>query len=146
MPLNPKVEQFLADNPQGVLSTFRRNGQAQLSIVTVYPRRGAVGISITETRIKFKNLLRDARCSLLVSTADWWGGFIVFEGRAELIHSGNTDAEELRLARREIYSATTHRRSDDWDEYDRLVDIDKRVAMVLRPDHVYGTARALRDE
>ena len=39
-------------------------------------------------------------------------------------------------------SATTRRRSADWDEYDRIAEADKRVAMILRPDHVYGTALA----
>ena len=101
-PLPPQIEQFLHDNPQGVLTSFRRNGMPQLSIVTVYPRDGGVGVSITETRAKFKNLLRDPRCSVLVSHADWWSGFLVFEGRAELLHSGNADPEELRLARRHI--------------------------------------------
>ncbi len=138
--LTPQIEQFIHDNPQGVLTSFRRNGMPQLSIVTVYPRDGGVGISITENRIKFKNLLRDPRCSLLISHADWWSGFLVFEGKAELTHSGNTDLEELRMARRHIFSATTKRRSGDWDEYDRIADEDKRVAMVLRPDHVYGPA------
>ncbi|HZP37693.1 MAG TPA: hypothetical protein VFE48_14505 [Methylomirabilota bacterium] len=41
----------------------------QLSIVTVYPRDG------------------DPRGALLVSHADWWSGFLVFEGTAELTHS-----------------------------------------------------------
>ena len=109
--LVPQIEQFLHDNPQGVLTSFRRNGMPQLSIVTVYPRDGGVGISITETRMKFKNLLRDPRCSVLVSHVDWWSGYLVFEGRAELIHSGNADPERLRLARRHIFSATTRRRS-----------------------------------
>ena len=94
------------------------------------------------SRMKFKNLLRDPRCSLLISHADWWSGFLVFEGRAELIHSGNTEPAALRQARRHIGSATTRRRSADWDEYDRIANEDKRVAMVLRPDHVYGTALA----
>jgi hypothetical protein len=53
-----------------------------------------------------------------------------------------TDAETLRDARRHIFSATTRRRSADWDEYDRITEADKRVAMVLRSDHVYGTALA----
>jgi PPOX class probable F420-dependent enzyme len=141
-PLAPQIEQFIHDNPQGVLTSFRRNGMPQLSIVTVYPRDGGVGISITENRMKFKNLLRDPRCSLLVSHADWWTGFLVFEGKAELTHSGNTDPEALRAARRHIYSATTRRRSRDWAEYDRITEADKRVAMVLRPDHVYGSALA----
>ena len=140
MPLDPNVQQFVADNPQGVLTTYRRNGKAQMSIVTVRPHRGAIGISITENRIKFKNLIRNGDCSLLVSAADWWSGFFVFDGTAELIWSGNTEPEELRLARREIYSAMTRKRTDDWDEYDRLVDDDKRVAMILNPAHIYGTA------
>ncbi|MCH8222629.1 MAG: TIGR03618 family F420-dependent PPOX class oxidoreductase [Chloroflexi bacterium] len=140
MPLDPNIQQFVADNPQGVLTTYRRNGKAQMSIVTVRPHRDAIGISITETRAKFHNLARNPACSLLISTVDWWSGFIVVDGNAELIHSGNTESETLRLARREIYSATTRRRSTDWDEYDKLVDDDKRVAVILRPDHVYGTA------
>ena len=138
----PQIEQFIHDNPQGVLTSFRRNGMPQLSIVTVYPRDGGVGISITETRMKFKNLLRDPRCSVLISHADWWSGFLVFEGTAELVHSGNADRETLRLARRHIFSATTRRRSADWDEYDRIANDDKRVAMLVRPTHVYGTALA----
>ena len=138
----PQIEQFIHDNPQGVLTSFRRNGMPQLSIVTVYPRAGGVGISITENRMKFKNLLRDPRCSVLISHVDWWSGFLVFEGTAELVHSGNADPETLRLARRRIFSATTRRRSADWDEYDRITNEDKRVAMVLRPDHVYGSALA----
>jgi len=116
--LAPQIEQFIHDNPQGVMTSFRRNGMPQLSIVTVYPRDGGVGVSITENRAKFKNLLRDPRCSLLISHADWWSGFLVFEGKVELSHSGNTDPEKLRMARRYIFSVTTRRRSADWDESD----------------------------
>jgi len=106
-PLPPQIEQFIHDNPQGVLTSFRRNGMPQLSIVTVYPRDGGVGISITETRMKFKNLVRDPRCSVLISHADWWSGFLVFEGKAELTHSGNTDPEALRAARPSSTSANS---------------------------------------
>jgi hypothetical protein len=67
---------------------------------------------------------------------------LVFEGQAELTHSGTTDPETLRRARRYIFSATTRRRSADWDEYDGIVEADQRVAMVLGPDQVYGTAVA----
>ena len=48
----------------------------------------------------------------------------------------------LRLARRHIFSATTRRRSADWEEYDRIAETDKRVAMILRPEHIYGSALA----
>ncbi len=140
--MTPQIEQFVHDNPQGVLTSFRKNGMPQMSIVTVYPRDGGVGISITETRIKFKNLQRDPRCSVLISHVDWWSGFLVFEGTAELIHSGNADPDTLRQARRHIFSATTRRRSPDWETYDRITEADKRVAMIVRPTHIYGSALA----
>jgi hypothetical protein len=92
--------------------------------------------------MKFKNLLRDPRCCVLISHADSWSGFLVVEGKAELTHSGNTDAETLRKARRHICSTLTQRRSKDWDEYDRIAEADKRLAMIARADHVYGTTLA----
>ena len=143
MRFDPQIEQFIHDNPQGVMTTFRQNGMPQLSIVTVYPRDGGGGISITETRTKFKNLLRDPRSSILISHEDWWSGFLVFEGNMEMQHSGNTDPEELRKACQNIFSATTRRRSANWNDYDKKVDDDKRVAMILRPNHIYGSALPL---
>jgi len=136
---DPKITQFIYDNPQGVLTTYRRNGRAQMSIVTVRPHLEGVAVSITESRIKFKNLRRDPTCSILISATDWWSGFIVVDGTADMTWSGNSEPESLRMARREIYSATTRRRATDWDEYDRLVDEDKRVALIIRPEHMYGT-------
>jgi hypothetical protein len=63
-----------------------------------------------------------------------------------MVHSGNTDPETLRRARRHIFSATTRRRSADWEQYDRITAADKRVALVVRPDHIYGSALArMRD-
>jgi hypothetical protein len=50
--------------------------------------------------------------------------------------------QRLRIVPGHIFSATTRRRSAEWDEYDRIAEADTRVAMILRPDHVYGTALA----
>jgi hypothetical protein len=130
--LLPQIEQFIHDNPQGVLTSFRRNGMPQLSIVTVYPRDGGVGISITETRMKFKNLLRDPRCSVLISHADWWSGF-GFEGRRSLTTRQHRPRDTPHGAPTHL-SATTRRRSADWDEYDRIANEDKRrAAAAARP-------------
>ncbi len=139
MILDPKVTQFIADSPQGVLTTYRRNGKAQMSIVTVRPHERGIAVSFAEDRIKFKNLLRNQDCSILISTEDWWSGFIVIDGTAEITWSGNTAPEALRLARRDVYSATTRRRVDDWDAYDERVEADKRVALIISPAHMYGT-------
>lgn len=68
-----------------------------MSIVTVGPHRGVIGVSITEGRAKFNNLAHNPECSILVSAADWWSGFIVFDGTAELLNAGSVGASALRF-------------------------------------------------
>ena len=52
----------------------------------------------------------------------------------------NTDAEELRLALRDVYRAASDEEHSDWDEYDRAMVDDRRAAVVVVPEHIYGTA------
>ncbi|MFW6174195.1 MAG: PPOX class F420-dependent oxidoreductase [Chloroflexota bacterium] len=140
MSLDPQVEQFVRDNNKGVLATFRINGMPQLSIVVCGLLRDGVGISTTEDRAKLKNLKRDPRCSLLVSKDEWWG-YVVMEGRAEVLSAEDgTDPEELRLALRDVYRAASGQEHPDWDEYDEAMRQERRAVVIVRPDRVYGTA------
>jgi hypothetical protein len=47
------------------------------------------------------------------------------------------DAERLRVLLREIFEAAggTH---EDWDEYDRVMAAERRVAVLIAPERVYG--------
>ena len=141
-PLPPQIEQFLHDNPQGVLTSFRRNGMPQLSIVTVYPRDGGVGISITETRAKFKNLLRDPRCSVLGLARRLVVGLLVFEGRAELLHSGNADPRSCASLGGTFSAPPPAGARGLGSVHDRIAAADQRVAVAVRPEHIYGSALA----
>ena len=105
--LDDKVREFASANHQAVLTTFRKNGAAQMSIVTVGPYGEGVGFTTTEDRAKFHNLVRDSRCSLLVSKSDWWG-YVVLEGRAKVLRRGESDDDELRDALRGIYLSLIH--------------------------------------
>lgn len=138
MELTAQQTDFLSNNHNAVFSTFRRNGAAQLSIVTAGPYDGAVAFTTTANRVKHRNLTRDPRCSLLVSHDDW-RPFLVLEGNAEVLSQDNTDAEALRVAFRDVFRAAAGKEHPDWDEYDRVMVEDKRVIVVLRPEHVYGT-------
>lgn len=100
--LSDSVKQFAAENHQGVLTCFRKNGMPQMSIVTCGPYRDGVGFSTTASRAKLLNLQRDARCSLMISKQDWWG-YVVLEGKATILSPDNTPADELRDALREVY-------------------------------------------
>ena len=137
--LTEKVREFAAQNHQAVLTTFRRSGAAQMSILTVGPYRDGVAFTTTAALAKLGNLRRDPRCSLLISHESWWG-FVVLEGRAQVLSADNTDAEELRLALRDVYRAASGKEHPDWDEYDQAMRDDRRAAVIVVPEHVYGTA------
>ena len=93
--LPDNVREFCANNHQGVLTCFRRNGASQMSIVTVGSYADGVAFTVTETRAKLHNLRRNPNCTLLVSAAEW-RPFVVLEGQARILSANNTDADELR--------------------------------------------------
>ena len=136
--LPENVTQFVSENHQAVLTTFRGNGAAQMSIVTVGAYGDGVGFTTTEDRAKLRNLIRDSRCSLLISKSDWWG-YVVLEGNARLLRRGESDETELRDALRGIYRAASGQEHPDWDEYDQAMIDDERAAVIVAPEHIYGT-------
>lgn len=133
------VKEFATENHQGVLTCFRRNGMPQMSIVTCGAYRDGVAFSTTADRAKLLNLQRDSRCSLMISKQDWWG-YVVLEGRATILSQENTAADELRDALRDVYRAATNQDHPNWEEYDQAMVADRRAAVIVVPDHIYGTA------
>ena len=139
MDLSPKVLKFLKENTFAVLSAFRKNGAAQLSVVNTGPFRDGVAFTTTSGRAKLNNLRQNPHCSLLVSRADW-RGYVVLEGTAVILDTDNTETDELRDAFREVYRVASHSEHPDWPEYDQAMRADKRAIVIVAPDHVYGTA------
>ena len=80
-----KLLAVIAGNRLGVLATIKRDGRPQLSNVTYHfePRELVIEVSITEPRAKTRNLRRDPRASMLVSSDDGWS-YAVAEGNAVL--------------------------------------------------------------
>lgn len=129
-----------------VVSTSRRNGSIQSSVVNAgvldHPMtsRPVVAFVAAASARRLANL-RERPHATVVIRAGWsWAGV---EGPAEL--AGPDDPlegigdERLRLLLREIFTAAggTH---DDWDEYDRVMANDRRVAVLVRPDRTYGVS------
>ena len=136
--LPENVRAFASENHQAVLTTFRKDGGAQMSIVAAGPYRDGVAFTTTADRAKLANLRRNPRCSLMVSQRDWWG-YVVLEGRAELISPGVSDPEELRLSLREVYTAASGQEHPDWDEYDQAMRDEVRSVVIVVPERIYGT-------
>ena len=136
--LSEKVRAFVSQNHQGVLTAFRRNGAAQMSIVSCGPYRDGVAFTTTGDRAKLRNLQRDPRCSLLVARPDWWG-YVVLEGQAVILSPENTEVEELRLALRDVYRVAGGGEHPDWEEYDQAMRDQHRSVVIVVPEHIYGT-------
>jgi PPOX class probable F420-dependent enzyme len=109
-----------------------------MSIVTTGAYQDGVAFTTTEDRAKLGNLRRNPRCSLLVSHPDW-RPFVVLEGTARILSPGHTAPDELRLALRDVYRAAAGEEHSNWEEYDQAMAQDRRSAIIVVPDHVYGT-------
>ena len=139
-----KLLAVISGHSLGVLATIKRDGRPQLSNVSYYFDQPAVAIevSITEPRAKTRNLRRDPRASILVTSDDGWS-YAVVEGTAELSAPAadphDDTVEGLIALYRNI--AGEH---PDWDDYRRAMVTDRRVVMRLPISHLYGMPPGLR--
>jgi PPOX class probable F420-dependent enzyme len=134
------LTRLLADTHHGILVTLGPNGRPQLSNVshTYAPETRLVRVSVTDTRIKVRNVRRDPRASFHVTSRDFWR-WAVGDGIAELTpvatDPGDATVEELI----EIYRAIAGEHPD-WDDFRRAMVADRRLVLRLRVDRIYGTA------
>jgi PPOX class probable F420-dependent enzyme len=113
---------FLADNHNAVLSTFRRDGRPQLSVVgATVDEQGRVIISTRQTAIKTKNLRRDPRVSVIVMSPGFYGAWAQVEGTAEIVEQ--PEALDLLVD----YYRRMAGEHDDWDEYRAAMVSEQRV-------------------
>jgi PPOX class probable F420-dependent enzyme len=137
----PALLDLITTQNRGVLVTIKSDGRPQLSNVNyAFDREaGTIRISITADRAKYKNLLRDPRASLHVTTADGWS-YAVAEAYAEFsdVASDPHDAavEELIQLFRDVQGE-----HPDWDDYRRAMVADRRVLLRLPVTRVYGIAQ-----
>ena len=132
------------DNALSVLSTLRREGSIQSTVVNAgvmaHPNTGdpVVALVAIGGARKLQHLRADPRATL-VARAGWQ--WVTVEGTAEIIGPDDpdpgTDAEALRLLLRAIFEAAggTH---DDWDTYDRVMREERRTAVLISPTRVYS--------
>ena len=139
-----KLLAVISGNSLGVLATIKRDGRPQLSNVSYHfdPRRLVLQVSVTEPRAKTRNLRRDPRASLLVSSDDGWS-YAVAEGTAELTAPAAAPGDDTVEALVELYRniAGEH---PDWDDYRRAMVADRRVALTLPITHLYGMPPGMR--
>lgn len=142
MPINSALLAFTSDHRLGALTTLKRDGRPQLSMITYAVDTSSpvpvVGISVTDDRAKVANLRRDPRASLLVTSKDGWS-YAVLEGDVELSPVARTEDDATVAELVQLYGAVTGEHPD-WEDYRRAMVRDKRLVARLRVGHTYGTA------
>ena len=126
-----------------VLSTTRADGSVQSSVVNAgvlrHPVSGVdvVGLVAAGGTRKLANLRADPRATIVVRAGWQWA---TVEGTADVLRPDDPapgiDAEALRALLRDVFRAAggTH---DDWDEYDRVMDADRRATVLITPTRTY---------
>jgi PPOX class probable F420-dependent enzyme len=127
-----------------VMTVIGADGRMRPSVVNVgvldHPLTGerVVGAVIHGAAHKLVNLRVRPRVSVVLRASWQWAAV---EGTAQIIGPDDPVAdigpERLRLLLREIFIAAggTH---DDFDEYDRVMAADRRAAVLITPERVFG--------
>ena len=128
---------FLHEHSHGVLMTIKRDGRPQASNISYAYDHGIARISVTDSRAKTKNLRRDSRASLYVTSKDFWR-FVVAEGTAELGRVTTTPGDAAGQELLEVYNAISPVAHPDPDEFFAAMVADQRLVIRLNVQRVYG--------
>lgn len=124
-----------------VVATTRPDGSVHASVVNAgplaHPRTGAdaIALVVRGSSAKLRHVRRTGRLSVTFRRGWAWIGC---EGPAEIVDDdGSAGAEGLAALLRAVFVAAggTH---DDWDEYDRVMADEGRVAIVVTPERILG--------
>jgi PPOX class probable F420-dependent enzyme len=133
-----------ADHGLVVMTVLGPDGRMRPSVVNAgvidHPLTGdrVVAVVIHGRARKLVHLRARPRASVVLRAGWQWAAV---EGPAEIIGpddpADGIGAERLRLLLREIFSAAGGAH-DDFDEYDRVMAAERRAAVLITPERVFG--------
>jgi PPOX class probable F420-dependent enzyme len=128
---------FARDRKQGTLVTIGAKGRPQISNILFVPGPDdTLLISITDDRVKTRNLRRDPRASLYVQGESFWT-WVVIEASAALSDVATDPHDATADALVEYYRLGSGEHAD-WEEYRTAMVSDKRLVLTLHPERAYG--------
>jgi PPOX class probable F420-dependent enzyme len=118
-----------------VMATLHLDGRPQLSLVRPWFHDGIAEVTLTDARVKTRNLRADPRTALLATGADGQR-FVVAEGRANLSTVTSTPGDETGVALAQLYTALAGEHPD-WDDFHEAMVRDRRLIATIEIDHTY---------
>ena len=136
MPTNQEALDFVAPSSRSVMTTHRKDGGLQMSVVTAVPRPdGKVFVWTRPRTAKYFNIKRDPRAALC-AVDDKWRSWVSIEATVELIE--HDDAAELLD---EYYRLRERVEPDSWDEWHQRMAQEGRHMFILTPTHIVPQIR-----
>ena len=120
---------FIRKQHRGVLATYRRDGQVQMSpLVAAVDPESRVVISTRQGSMKTRNIRRNPRATFLALSERFYGAWYVVEGNVEILEL--PDAMEPLV---DYYRAVSGEHPD-WDDYRRAMVSEERVLLRITVD------------
>lgn len=138
--IDQKLLQIVADGGLGVLATIRKDGRPQLSSVgyAYDPEQELLRVSVTATRAKTHNVMRDPRAAMHVQGASRWA-YAVVDGPVTLSEV-TRDADDDAMAELVDLYRTQAGEHPDWPDFHRAMIAEQRLVLRLRVRSLYGLA------
>ena len=121
----------------GVLITLRKDGRPQSSDIAYAVIGGKFCISATSTRAKTKNLLRDNRAVLHITSPETWS-YTSFDGVVEITQIAQQPEDPVCKELASLFTAVQKKEHPDWDEFNQAMINDKRLVIRFVPDSAVG--------
>ena len=128
---------WVAEKTHGILITIRRDGRAQSSDISFTLKGGKFCISATASRAKTRNLLRDDRAVLHVTSPKTWS-YISFDGAVEVTSPAQTKNDEVNQELAEIYQRILGEEHPNWEEFQQAMINDGRLVLRFVPQSAVG--------
>lgn len=137
MPSDPGLLAIFGDHGNAALVTIRPDGRPQLSNVSYAFDSARFRISVTDTRVKTRNLRHDPRATLYRNSPDGWR-YTVVEGTATLTPVAAGPDDDTVNALVDLYRTIRGEEHPDWEDFRRAMVADRRLLLTVSVDHVYG--------
>jgi len=135
----PVALDFVAARRRGLLTTLRRDGRPQQSLIYFLADGPRCTISITATRAKYANLRRDPRATLFVAGDDDFH-WVVLDGVVELSAPAAAVDDATCDALVEYYR-NANGEHPDWADYRRAMVAEQRVVATFTATSATGLLR-----
>ena len=129
--LSDKLLAFLGQPNIAIFTTLRKDGTPHQTAVWYVYEDGEVKVSVTDGRVKYKQLMRDPRISIAVASQTIPYVQAVFEGTAVVQAEGGAD-----FFRRVAVRYYGEEDGNHYADYDRDHSGENRVIVRLKPEKI----------